>query len=74
MIMNEGNFEGPKQPSASQLTHGLAQLGGGSKAEGGDGMMGGMQNIFQKGYERGAQDALEDRHSSPDMLDRKDEK
>ncbi len=47
-----------KKPSAANITHGLAQLGGGSKAEGGDGMLGGIVNIFKAGIDYGAQLAL----------------
>lgn len=47
-----------KKPNAANITHGLAQLGGGSKKNGGEGMMGGMQNIFKKGVEYGMQQAL----------------
>lgn len=47
-----------KRPSAANITHALAQLGGGSKKEGGDGMMKGLENIFKTGVEYGAQIAL----------------
>ena len=48
-----------KKPNASNITHGLAQLGGGSKKEGGEGMMGGMQNIFATGVQYGNKLGLE---------------
>lgn len=48
-----------KRPNASNLTHGLAQLGGGSKKEGGSGMIGGMQNIFATGVKIGNKLGLE---------------
>ncbi|MCR5195926.1 MAG: hypothetical protein K6D38_06375 [Pseudobutyrivibrio sp.] len=48
-----------KKPNAANLTHGLAQLGGGSKREGGSGMMGGMQMIFKTGVQIGNQLGLE---------------
>ncbi len=48
-----------KRPSAANITHGLAQLGGGSKREGGSGMMGGMQMIFKTGLQIGNQFGLE---------------
>lgn len=48
-----------KKPNAANLTHGLAQLGGGSKREGGSGMMGGMQMIFKTGVTIGNQLGLE---------------
>ena len=59
MIINEENRKSKRKPNASDITHILAKLGGGSKKEGGDGMMGGMANIFQKGYELGSHNALE---------------
>lgn len=48
-----------KKPNAANITHALAQLGGGSKKEGGDGMMKGLENIFKTGVELGARKALE---------------
>jgi len=48
-----------KKPSASQITHGLAQLGGGAKKDGGDGMMGGMKNIAESFYNLGQQHAIQ---------------
>lgn len=47
-----------KKPSAANITHGLAQLGGGSKKDGGGGMMKGVENIFRVGVEYGSQLAL----------------
>lgn len=44
-----------KKPNAANITHALAQLGGGSKKEGGDGMMKGIENIFKTGVELGGQ-------------------
>lgn len=58
----------PKKPNASNITHGLAQLGGGSKKDGGSGMMGGMQNIFKKGIEIGNKMGLEGKSVS-DLLE-----
>ena len=48
-----------KKPNAANITRGLAQLGGGSKKEGGEGMLGGVKNVFQKGLEIGNQLGLE---------------
>jgi len=48
-----------KKPSASQITHGLAQLGGGAKKDGGDGMLGGMKNIAESFYNLGQQHAMQ---------------
>ena len=48
-----------KKPNAANITHGLAQLGGGPKSSGGGGMMQGMVNIFKTGYMQGRQDVLE---------------
>ncbi len=64
MIINEDNSKVTKKPNAVQITKTLAQLGGGSTAEGGDGMMGGIENVFKKGYELGSQNALENKKSS----------
>jgi hypothetical protein len=43
-----------KRANATNITHGLAQLGGGSKKEGGEGMIGGLNSIFKAGvnYEK----------------------
>ncbi len=38
-----------KKPNAANITHALAQLGGGSKKDGGDGMKGGLEFIFNAG-------------------------
>lgn len=57
-----------KKPSAANITHGLAQLGGGSKKDGGGGMMKGVENIFKVGVEYGAQLAL-DNQQSPKNID-----
>jgi len=38
-----------KKPNAANITHGLAQLGGGSKKNGGGGMIAGMEFIFNAG-------------------------
>jgi len=68
MIINDTNFEEAKKPNASQITHGLAQLGGGAKKDGGSGMMGGMQNILKTGIEIGANSNLEDRKPKTFLL------
>jgi glycerate kinase len=47
-----------KKPNAANITHALAQLGGGAKKDGGDGMMKGLENVFKTGIEFGAQIAL----------------
>jgi|GEM_PF-4780749 len=47
-----------KKPNASNLTHGLAELGGGAKSKGGGGMPAGMQNIFQTGVKVGIQQSI----------------
>lgn len=39
-IYNRGGMFMGKKPNAANITHGLAQLGGGSKKDGGGGMMG----------------------------------
>ena len=71
MIINEENTKATKKPNASNITHGLAQLGGGSKAEGGGGMMGGLEEIGKKFYELGAKDALADKQPSGGRLGKK---
>ena len=48
-----------KKPNAANITHGLAQLGGGSKRDGGGGMMKGVENIFKAGVEYGARLSLD---------------
>ncbi len=48
-----------KRANASNITRGLAQLGGGSIKDGGSGMMGGMQMIFKTGVKVGSQLGLE---------------
>ncbi|SFP71444.1 hypothetical protein SAMN04487928_106130 [Butyrivibrio proteoclasticus] len=62
-----------KRPNAANITHGLAQLGGGSKKDGGSGMMGGMQFIFKTGIQLGNQLGLEGKDVSEklDELSRK---
>lgn len=57
-----------KKPNAANITHGLAQLGGGSKKDGGGGMMKGVENIFKVGVEYGAQLAL-DNQQAPSKVD-----
>ncbi len=54
--------------NAANITHGLAQLGGGSKKDGGGGMMKGVENIFKVGVEYGAQLALNSQQS-PSKID-----
>lgn len=56
------------KPNAANITHGLAQLGGGSKKDGGGGMMKGVENIFKVGVEYGAQLALNSQQS-PSNID-----
>lgn len=53
-----GYFIMGKKPNAANITHALAQLGGGAKKDGGDGMMKGLENVFKTGIEFGAQIAL----------------
>lgn len=55
-----------KKPNAANITHGLAQLGGGSKKEGG-GMMKGVENIFKVGVEYGTQLALDNQQATSDI-------
>lgn len=74
MIINDTNFEENKKPNASQITHGLAQLGGGSKKDGGSGMMGGMENIFKKGLELRDENALENKKQSDGLLGNSEKK
>lgn len=57
-----------KKPNAANITHGLAQLGGGSKKEGGDGMMKGLENIFKTGVEYGARMVLNDSRQSSESI------
>lgn len=38
-----------KKPNAANITHALAQLGGGAKKDGGGGMMQGARNLLQYG-------------------------
>lgn len=54
-----------KKPNAANITHALAQLGGGSKKEGGDGMMKGIEKVFKTGVEYGAQIALKNKQQTP---------
>ncbi len=42
-----------KRPNAANITHALAQFGGGSKKDGGGGMMGGLENVIRKAFEEG---------------------
>ena len=44
--------------NAAKITRALALLGGGSKKDGGDGMMKGLENVFKTGVEYGTQIAL----------------
>ena len=52
-----------KKPNAAQITHGLAQLGGGSKKEGGGGMLKGVENIFKSGIDYGSQQVISSNES-----------
>ena len=54
-----------KKPNVANITHALAQLGGGSKKEGGDGMMKGLENIF------GTQKALEGNLKTSEEIENK---
>nr|WP_297708248.1 hypothetical protein [uncultured Butyrivibrio sp.] len=56
-----------RRPNAANITHGLAQLGGGSKKEGGSGMMGGMQTIFKTAYMMGHQDTLDGKYPNESL-------
>lgn len=47
-----------KKPNAANITHGLAQLGGGAKKDGGGGMMKGVESIFNAGVNYGFQQTL----------------
>ena len=69
MIINDTNCKENKKPNASQITHGLAQLGGGSKKDGGSGMMGGMQNILLTGVEIGNRISIDDQETKNGLLD-----
>ena len=40
-----------KKPNAANITHALAQLGGGAKKDGGGGMMEGLENVFKTGVQ-----------------------
>ena len=52
-----------KKPNAANITHGLAQLGGGSKKEGGGGMLQGVKNVFEVGVQIGTQLTLENQNA-----------
>ena len=56
-----------KKPNATNITHGLAQLGGGSIKEGGGGMMQGVENIFKAGVAYGTQSTLEGQQPSENI-------
>lgn len=56
-----------KKPNATNITHGLAQLGGGSKKDGGGGMMKGIENIFKAGIDYAAQQAIGSGQSSKEI-------
>lgn len=58
-----------KRPNAANITHGLAQLGGGSKKDGGSGMMGGLQNVFKTGLILGNQMGLEGKNVTDSIED-----
>lgn len=47
-----------RKPNAANIAHGLAQLGGGAKKDGGGGMMKGIENIFATGVNLGYQQGL----------------
>ncbi len=47
-----------KRPNAANITHVLAQLGGGSRKNGGGGMTDGLLNLAKTFYIAGHQDAL----------------
>lgn len=38
-----------KKPNAADIARALALLGGGAKKDGGDGMLGGIENVFKIG-------------------------
>ena len=57
-----------KKPNAANITAGLAQLGGGSKKDGGGGMLQGVVNLFKGGVELGVKLAL-DGKQKPEELD-----
>ena len=65
------NFFMGKKPNAANITHALAQLGGGSKKEGGDGMMKGLENIFATGVKLGTQKALEGNLKTSEEIENK---
>lgn len=48
--------------SAAQFTKHLASYGGGSKKDGGDGMMGGLRNIFDAGFQLGKEETIKERY------------
>lgn len=56
-----------KKANAANIIHGLAQLGGRSKKDGGGGMMKGVENIFKVGVEYGAQLALDNQQASSNI-------
>lgn len=56
-----------KRPNAANLTHGLAQLGGGSLKEGGSGMIGGIQTVFKVGVQIGNKYGLEGKDLSKSL-------
>ena len=57
-----------KNPNAANITHGLAQLGGGAKKDGGGGMIKGIENVFKAGIDYGVQQAIGS-NQSPDEIE-----
>ena len=56
-----------KSPNAADITRALALLGGGAKKDGGDGMLGGIKNIFEKGILIGRNSHLQEQEQKNEI-------
>lgn len=56
-----------KKPNAANIAKGLAQLGGGSKKEGGGGMLQGIVNIFTAGVAYGEKVTLDSKQQQKNI-------
>ena len=55
------------KPNAAQVTHALAQLGGGAKKDGGGGMMEGIKNVYNTGFSQGVQHTIDNNRSPKEI-------